>query len=234
MHGRPTSPVIKKRRRYFLAGLLTVIPLWVTFLVLAFLFRILSNVGRPAVHFLSNLLAPQLPELAGVMESIWFQRLMAVLLVLAVLYGLGVVTTWVIGRRVLAWFERILEQIPIVKSVYGATKKLIIGLQETPGGSVERVVLIDFPSPEMKTVGLVTRILTDSDTGRQLAAVYVPTTPNPTSGYLEIVPVEKITSTNWTLDEAMSFIISGGSTAPERMNYDISARRPSPTSETAS
>ena len=75
----------------------------------------------------------------------------------------------------------------------------------------------------MKTVGLVTRTFVDDDTGRRLAAVYVPTTPNPTSGYLEIVPLENVTSTNWTLDEAMGFVATGGAVAPPTMNYDISA-----------
>ena len=88
------------------------------------------------------------------------------------------------------------------------------------------MVLIDFPSPEMKTVGFVTRTLVDDDTGRELAAVYVPTTPNPTSGYLEIVPLDKVTSTNWTMDEAMTFIISGGAVAPKSMNYDKGADAP--------
>jgi len=72
----------------------------------------------------------------------------------------------------------------------------------------------------MKTVGLVTRVLTDSSSGRELAAVYVPTTPNPTSGYLEIVPLDQVTSTDWTLDEAMAFIMSGGAVAPDTMHYD--------------
>jgi uncharacterized membrane protein len=75
----------------------------------------------------------------------------------------------------------------------------------------------------MKTVGFVTRTLQDADTGRTLVAVYVPTTPNPTSGYLEIVPLEKVISTSWTMDEAMTFIISGGAVAPPTMNYDKSA-----------
>jgi uncharacterized membrane protein len=72
----------------------------------------------------------------------------------------------------------------------------------------------------MKTVGLVTRFLKDTNTGRELAAVYVPTTPNPTSGYLEIVPLDQVTSTDWTVDEALAFIMSGGAVAPDSMNYD--------------
>ena len=82
------------------------------------------------------------------------------------------------------------------------------------------VVLIEFPSKDMKTVGFITRILTDEQTGRQLAAVYVPTTPNPTSGYLEIVPLENLVPTNWSMDEAMTFIISGGAVAPEKITYE--------------
>ena len=70
-------------------------------------------------------------------------------------------------------------------------------LQTQPDGT-QRVVLIDFPHKEMKSVGFVTRVIHEQGTGRELAAVYVPTTPNPTSGYLEIVPVELLTPTDWT------------------------------------
>jgi uncharacterized membrane protein len=84
-------------------------------------------------------------------------------------------------------------------------------------------VLIDFPSPEMKAVGFVTKTLKDVDTGKELAAVYVPTTPNPTSGYLEIVPIDRVISTTWTFDEAMTFIVSGGAVSKETMNYSKSA-----------
>ncbi|MFZ2087269.1 MAG: DUF502 domain-containing protein, partial [Desulfobaccales bacterium] len=114
------------------------------------------------------------------------------------------------------------SRIPLVNTIYSSVQQFLSVLQTKPNG-VHRVVLIDFPSPEMKTVGFVTRTLVDADTGRNLAAVYVPTTPNPTSGYLEIVPVEKLISTTWTMDEAMTFIISGGAVAPPQMNYDKSA-----------
>ena len=60
----------------------------------------------------------------------------------------------------------------------------------------------------------------EQGTGRELAAVYVPTTPNPTSGYLEVVPVDRLTPTDWTVDEAMSFIISGGAVSPETIPFE--------------
>ena len=142
---------------------------------------------------------------------------------LAVLYGLGVLARHVVGKRLIYFFEQMIDRIPFVKSVYGAVKKLLVVLQEKPGNDVQRVVLINFPSEEMKTVGLVTRTFTDAVTGRELAAVYVPTTPNPTSGYLEVVPVDRLISTDWELDEAMSFIMSGGAIAPDHIYYDQSA-----------
>ena len=206
-----------KTRRYILAGLLAIIPLWITWLVLRFLFQLLVKAGAPAIQWLAS----KLPEsLKGFLESPLFTNFFSILLVVAVLYGIGRLTTIVVGRRVLGFFEAVLARIPIVNVIYGAVKKLVTVLQEKPGGGLQRVVLIDFPSPEMKTVGLVTRVLTDTSTGRELAAVYVPTTPNPTSGYLEIVPLERVTSTDWTLDEAMAFIMSGGAVAPDTMNYD--------------
>ena len=85
---------------------------------------------------------------------------------------------------------------------------------------MQRVVLIPFPSPEMKTVGFVTRTFRDEVSGQDLAAVYVPTTPNPTSGYLEIIPSELVIETDWSVDQAMTFIMSGGAVAPDRISFD--------------
>ncbi|HID49054.1 MAG TPA: DUF502 domain-containing protein, partial [Chromatiales bacterium] len=73
---------------------------------------------------------------------------------------------------------------------------------------------------DMRAVGFATKVMKDDNTGRELAAVYVPTTPNPTSGYMEIVPLEQLTPTDWSMDEAMTFILSAGAVAPDRISYD--------------
>ena len=78
-------------------------------------------------------------------------------------------------------------------------------------------MLVDFPRPGMKVVGFVTRVMIEEGTGREMAAVYIPTTPNPTGGYLEVVSVDELTPTDWTMDQAMAFIISGGAVAPETL-----------------
>ena len=113
---------------------------------------------------------------------------------------------------------------PLANVIYTSARKLL-DMLETKPGSTQRVVLIDFPHRDMKSVGLVTRVIREEGSGRELAAVYVPTTPNPTSGYLEIVPVELLTPTDWTVDQAMSFIISGGAVAPDAMPFTRAGER---------
>jgi uncharacterized membrane protein len=207
-------------RTYFFTGIISIIPLWITWLILSFLFKTLSGIGSPAVAWLGKWAAPRFPVFADVVKSEMTVSIVAVILVIASLFLLGWFTTNFIGRGLFNFFEGLLDRIPFVKTIYGSVKKLLFVLQDKPKGDVQRVVLISFPSPEMKTVGLVTRTFRDGNTGRELAAVYVPTTPNPTSGYLEIVPVEHIISTNWTLDEAMTFIVSGGAIAPDVITFD--------------
>lgn len=216
----PTS-VMHSRKAYIIAGLFTVIPLLITWWVVKFILQLLREFGRPAVNWIALAIRPFSPEAADIVLNPFFDSALAIILALLSLYLLGWTATRVIGRRLLAAFDAVVHRIPLVNTIYGSVQKFLGVLQTKPDG-VQRVVLIDFPSPEMKTVGFVTRTLQDVDTGRTLAAVYVPTTPNPTSGYLEIVPLEKVVSTSWTMDEAMTFIISGGAVAPPKMNYDKS------------
>ena len=225
MSDRKSSSAFSSAKKYILTGLLTVIPIWITWLIVKFVLDLLTDVGGPLVTRLEESLRPHTIWLADWLTKRWFQTALAVVFVILALYLLGWLATKVIGQRLIAWFDALMERIPLVKTIYTGLKKVLAAFQQEPD-NIQRVVLINFPSPEMKTVGLVTRTFADADTGRQLAAVYVPTTPNPTSGYLEIVPIENITNTNWTVDQAMTFIVSGGAVTPERMNYEISADKP--------
>jgi len=203
-------------KRYLLTGLLTFIPLWVTWLVFKFVLGMLAGIGAPLVTGLLNVLALVAPNAAESLKMEWLTFIVALLLTLLALYLLGFITNRVIGQRLLDAFEGLLARIPLVQTIYGGTKKLMAVLQQKPSG-MQRVVLVDFPRKGMKVVGFVTRVMTEQDSGRELAAVYIPTTPNPTGGYLEMVPVEELTPTDWTMDQAMAFIISGGAVAPDTL-----------------
>jgi len=203
-------------KRYLLTGLLTFIPLWVTWLVFNFVLGVLAGIGAPMVEALLGTLALVSPRAAESLKMEWLTYIAALLITLGSLYLLGFVANRVIGQRFLNAFDGLLARIPLVQTIYGGTKKLMAVLQNKPGG-MQRVVLVDFPRRGMKVVGFVTREMIEEGSGREIAAVYIPTTPNPTGGYLELVPVDELVPTDWTMDQAMAFIISGGAVAPDSL-----------------
>jgi uncharacterized membrane protein len=203
-------------KRFLLTGLLTFIPLWVTWLVFKFVLGMLAGIGTPLVSALLNALALVAPRVADALNTQWLLFIIALLITLVALYLLGWLANRVIGQRLINAFDGLLARIPVVQTIYGGTKKLMAVLQNKPSG-VQRVVLVEFPRRGMKVVGFVTRVMIEEGTGREMAAVFIPTTPNPTGGYLEVVPLDELTPTDWTMDQAMAFIISGGAVAPDTL-----------------
>lgn len=196
-----------------LAGLLTITPLVVVWVVFNFFLGLLSQLGRPLTVGLTDFLDAHFPALTPWLADEGVRGIIAVIVALLALYSIGAVASRVIGVRLIGYFERLVERIPFVQTVYSATKKLVNVLQQKPDGAA-RVVLIDFPHPGMKAVGLVMKTMKDAVSGEDVAAVYVPTTPNPTSGYLEIVPLKDVIPTAMTMDQAMTMILSGGAIVP--------------------
>lgn len=205
--------------RYILIGILTVAPLTVTWIIVDFLFAQLSRLGKPWVVTIARGIAQDHPGAAQLLLNETFQSLVAVAAVLLGLWLLGWVASRVIGRRLIGIFERLIALIPFVDKVYHATQRFLTVAGGTQGGGERRVVLIEFPSRDMKVIGFVTKVMADTNSGAKLAAVYVPTAPNPTSGYVEIVPYERLVFVDWTFDEAMAFVVTGGSSAPDRIAY---------------
>jgi len=212
---------MRRLRAYFLTGLLTLLPIWLVWIVFKFVLVLLSDTSQPIIAPLSGRLAAAHPEWLGWIDDPWAQSSFAVLATIGVIVAVGALARRVVGQRVLRWFEALIARVPLASTVYGSARKLLDLLQTKPDGT-QRVVLIDFPHREMKCVGFVTRVVREEGTGRELAAVYVPTTPNPTSGYLEVVPVDRLTPTDWSVDEAMAFIISGGAVSRDTIPF----RRP--------
>lgn len=211
-------PFPQRARRYLGAGFLALLPLLVTWFLLSFVLTQLSAIGRPWVYALARALSAFSPGLAEIILHPWFEFLLAVMVTLGAMYFLGWATTHVLGNRILAFFERVLDRVPVVQAIYGSAKRFVAAFNTRPSG-VQRVVLIRFPSPEMRVIGFVTKTMTDVATGIEVAAVYVPTSPNPTSGYVEIVPVSELIATDWTLEEAMSFVVTGGTSAPASVRF---------------
>ena len=176
------------------AGILVVLPIGVTVLILKFFFDLLDPLLQDPV--LSRLPGPQIPGLG-----------LVALVVLV--YILGMVTTHVLGRTIVELGHRVLEVIPVVKSIYGTTRSAVELLSNSNNLPYSRVVLVQFPHPGMQSIGLVTSRMQD-DEGRGMLAVYIPTTPIPSSGFLGMVKAEDVTPTDMSVEDAMRVVISGG------------------------
>ena len=175
------------------AGILVILPIGITMLVLKFFFDLLNPLFEPATDLLPG------REVTGLG--------LAALLILV--YLVGLVAAFVLGRRLIALGHRIMEVIPLVKGIYGTTRAAVTMLSNTNDHRYSGVVLIDFPRAGIKSIGLITSRMTGTD-GEEVLAVYIPTTPIPSSGFLVIVPVSEVTTTDISVEEAMRIVISGG------------------------
>ena len=192
-------------RRTFLAGLLILLPLFITYVLIAFLFNIFTGVGAPVVAGLFGLLGLN----AVAYPLIPFVNL---LLSLAVIFSLGLIGTNILGRRILTQFENLLLRLPLVRSIYSSVKQVVETFQG-PGRSFQRVVLIEYPRKGVWTLGLVATERHDSlrlYPSDNVLTVFIPTTPKPTSGFLVIVAPEDVRDLDFTVEEAFKFIVSGG------------------------
>lgn len=201
------------------AGVLIVIPLAVTVFLIHYIYGLFLFVGVRLVYW--ALKAAHLvytfegdPKLIDPANAEFEQKAVAIVLTILMLYMLGWLGTNVVGKRFIGFFEHLLERIPLVATVYSAIKRMVEALSgSNKAAGEQKAVLIDFPHENMKAVALMTNVVTDRSTGKKYATVFVPTTPNPTSGYMELVPIERITYTDWSMEEALSMILSAGAGA---------------------
>ena len=141
-------------QRYLITGLLTFIPIWLTWAVFKFIFSLLSQVNLPWVAAIFSALAGEFPETIGSLNQGWLVSIFAFVVTVVALYITGWAASHVFGRRLIAIFEGLIQRIPLAHTIYGGTKKLMSLIQKKPAGT-QRVVLIDFPSPELKSVGSI-------------------------------------------------------------------------------
>ncbi|MGO8932988.1 MAG: DUF502 domain-containing protein [Terracidiphilus sp.] len=215
------SRTLRSVQRSILAGIITVGPLFVTYLIFSFLLGELARAGLPAVRFL----AAFLPD--AWFRYAWIQPVLAILLTLVVLYVVGRVTSLVIGRQAFGLFESMLERLPFVAKVYTSVRQLLDTMMAKKDAS-QRVVLVDFPTAGQKSIGFLTRTMSDRESGRPLAAVLVPNAINPTSAFLQILPMDRVIETDLTMEQAMSMVMTGGAVGPETIQYSKAASGAAP------
>ncbi|HOW97953.1 MAG TPA: DUF502 domain-containing protein [Kiritimatiellia bacterium] len=190
-------------RRRLVSGVLLLVPLAITLFILNLIFNALTAFALP-------LLRPWLgewPEYALVA--------VALAVTFALIYLVGLIATHIIGRRIIQFGEAILLKLPIVKSVYSASKQVVNTFSASTAAAFQSVVLVEFPRTGSLAVGFVTGTILDPGE-RRLYRVFVPTTPNPTSGFLVLLPAEQVRFTDISVEDGVKMIVSGGMLSPER------------------
>jgi uncharacterized membrane protein len=194
-------------RKYFITGLLVVVPLaitaWVLNLVIGTLDQSLLLV--PDAWQPRNLIGFDLPGVGAV-------------LTIAVVFLIGLFTNNLIGNFVVRQWERLLGRIPVISSLYGSVKQVSDTLFSSSGNAFRKAVLIPYPHADSHTIAFLTGV-PGGDVKNHLVgdyvSVYVPTTPNPTSGFFLMMERSKVVELDMTVDAALKYIVSMGVVAPE-------------------
>jgi uncharacterized membrane protein len=231
----PTAQAVRDRlkggmrprsfRGRIITGLILIMPLALTAMIIRYVYNSALAIGVKLVYWSSWVLfrgfgvGTESPRAIDPANAAWYEITIAVVITVLMLYMLGWLGSNVVGRRLIEVFEALLGRIPLVDTIYSAIKRFIGSLSGVGDGpqKAQKVVLIEFPAPPLKAIGFVTGFTTDRNSGLRLATVYLPTAINPTSGYMEFVPVENLIETDLTPAQAMSIILSGGANSPPHM-----------------
>ncbi len=217
---RVRASVLRHLRSILLTGLLTAIPLFITLWVLSILYSLVTKYTEaPATWVVVHLMAPWLsPYISIANEKTFMIPFLAILISLAIVYVLGLLGTFFIGRQILARVEGFIENLPLIKGIYGTTKQVIGVFRAGGGGSgFQRVALVQFPREGTWTLAFVTNTVEDMATGKHLVCCFIPMTPNPTSGFFQMFPEEQVRATDWTVDMGIKIVLSGGLLAPPQI-----------------
>jgi len=189
-----------------LTGLAVIIPIGLTLYILVFLIDMMDGLFTiiPRQYHPDTLIGFYIPGLG-------------IIFTIILIFICGLIAKSIIGAKIVRYSERLLNKIPVVRSIHLAIKKIVDNVVMYRNRSFRKAVLVEFPRKGIYTVGFVTGTPNDDmqrKTGRRCISVYVPTTPNPTSGYFIIFPEDETIPLDMSVEEAFTLIISGGMVNP--------------------
>ncbi len=193
-----------KKRNYFLTGLISIFPLAITYFIINWLFIFFSGPGKKIINYFFT------DHNSSIIEHI-----VGFILTFLFIYIVGAVISNVLGKKIYLLFEKLLAKIPLVSYIYNTIKQITDTLSISQKQAFQKVVYIEYPKEDIWTIALVTGESQDSE-GVEYYQIFVPTTPNPTSGFMLFVKKENAKETQMSIDEGLKIIISGGMLAPKK------------------
>ncbi len=198
---------MKRIRKYFITGILVLMPLMITLYLLWLAYSFANAVlGKAIGNLISYLFGISIPGL-GLLSTIVF------------IFLVGIFATNVLGRSIIDFGDKTISRIPLVRSIYSSVKQMSEAIFTQKRGSFKRVVMIEYPRKGIYTLGFVTGDglgEVQDKTEEKVINIFVPTTPNPTSGFFLMVPEEHVISLEMSVEDGLKMIISGGMISPEK------------------
>jgi uncharacterized membrane protein len=209
-----TTTLLARWRANFFAGLAVVMPAVISIGALVWIFGTVATFTDTLLFFLPHELTHQDH---GTGKMFWYWSLAAFVLAVVLICAAGLAARNYFGKKMIEWADRGLMHIPLLNKIYGATKQVNDALVTGNKNSFKTVVLIEFPHSDSYSLGFLTsedaEIRVNPE--EKLVCVFVPTTPNPTSGFMMLVPDEKVTRLKMSVADGLKYIISLGAIAPE-------------------
>lgn len=190
----------------FIAGILTCLPLVVTVYIILFLYRLLTRDVIPIIHKIANKF--------GYSFEPYILEAAALALVFILIFSIGLIAKAYIGKKVLWLLDKLVSHIPIARTIYSGTKQVIDSFSATTGANFSKVVLIEFPRRDMWMIGFVVKdaipFMSDCCGFQEAYNVFVPTAPNPTSGFISIVAKSDVKEVDLSVEDGIKFVFSVG------------------------
>ena len=193
-------------KKYMITGILSIIPVYFTYVISKILFQLFSNPGAKFFNYITKIIGKDniryLPELVGFVG------------VLLIIYVFGMLISTIFVKKILNAFEKVVSGIPVINIIYKTIKQITSSLGDPEKESFKKVVLIEYPRKNLWTLAMVTGESKDRDSN-EYYNIYVPTTPNPTSGFMLYTLKSEVVESNISVEEGLKIIISGGVIGPE-------------------
>jgi uncharacterized membrane protein len=206
-------------RANFFAGLAVVLPAVASVVVIFWVFFTVSVVTDTLLIFIPREIThDSLAGEPGKGPMYWYWSLVALLVAILLTSVVGVLARNYFGNKLIQWFDASMLHVPILNKIYGAIKQVNEAFSSGSKSSFKTVVMVEFPHPGMRSVGFLTSEVHEEiqkKTNERMVCVFIPTTPNPTSGFLVLVPESRVTKLDMSVADGIKFIVSLGSISPE-------------------
>mgnify|MGYP001156883760 FL=1 len=208
----------QKLQKYIITGIMSIIPIALTYWIIKNLFLFFSGPGGSIIGIFFPESLNSKYVIAGFTVISPMQKILGFILTIIFLYILGLVISNVIGKKMYKFFESILSKIPVVSRIYKSIKQITATLSMPNSKAFQKVVLIEYPRKGVWTICMVTGETMDKE--ELYYNVFVPTTPNPTSGYLLFIKASETKELQMSVEDGLKIIISGGMIGPDEFNIN--------------